>query len=173
MGDAVDEDAEAPAEGSQEVEQDCHPQAGNINHGGKVAGESGDAGHHVNQVVEGGPVFRLLKEPGAGPIKDFVRQTTKENIHSQLQHPEDKNIQSGRRIDKVGYTGKHLESKDGNQQGKHFLAKAGPSNSQGNAAAPGDDGLKGDEAGRKHLIHVLCNHRLRHSCKQVEEDSVQ
>lgn len=169
MGDAVDEDSETPAEGGQEVEQDCHPQAGNINHGDEVAGESSDAGHHVLQIVKGGPVFRLLEEPCAGSLKDFVRQPAKEDVHAHADDPEDEHVQGGLRIDEVEHAGNHLEGEDGNQQGKHFLAKAGPGNAQGNATAPADDGLEGNEPGRKQLVHVLCNNRLGHSREQVVE----
>ncbi len=124
MGDAVDEDPEAPTEGGQEVEQDSHPQAGNINHGDEVAGKAGDAGHHVLQVVEGGPLLGFLEEPGAGTLKDFVCQPAKEDVHAHADDPEDEHVQGGLRIDEVEHAGNHLEGEDGNQQGKHFLAEA-------------------------------------------------
>lgn len=101
MAQSIPDNSCTPEKSCNKIKENRHAKGRYIKHGKEIACKASDAAGHVYEVVIRSPLFALFEKPGLCTFKNLVADSTKENVHSHADHPENEHIERCFGVDEI------------------------------------------------------------------------
>lgn len=163
MAQSIPDNSCTPEKSRNKIKENCHPEGRHIKHGKEIARKACNASGHVYEVVIRSPIFALFEKPGFCTFKNLVADSTKENVHSHADYPENEHVERCLGVDEIQNACHSLKCKKWQHQREQSFVPLRPHKTKQDSPAPANYTLQGNKAWRQNCINFFIDYCSRKS----------